>query len=109
MKRAIQSGVLVSSLLPEDVIQNLYEEHNQKLKRQQLRKRYGNRDGGNLNQQEDTEQYKQVIAQLYPETTVFFGHLAGFTKWSSSRSPLDVFLLLETLESSKIFHVFHRK
>ncbi|CAB9499300.1 Receptor-type guanylate cyclase gcy [Seminavis robusta] len=37
------------------------------------------------------------IADHYPETTVFFGDLVGFTKWSGSRTPHDVFVLLETL------------
>jgi class 3 adenylate cyclase len=37
------------------------------------------------------------IAELYPNTTVFFADIAGFTSWSSTRSPTDVFHLLETL------------
>ena len=37
------------------------------------------------------------IAQLYPECTVFFADLAGFTLWSSKRQPTEVFMLLETL------------
>jgi class 3 adenylate cyclase len=40
------------------------------------------------------------IADLYPETTVFFADIAGFTKWSSSRSPDQVFRMLETLYGS---------
>jgi class 3 adenylate cyclase len=37
------------------------------------------------------------IAELYPDTTVLFADIAGFTAWSSSRSPTQVFQLLETL------------
>jgi class 3 adenylate cyclase len=37
------------------------------------------------------------IAELYPETTVLFADLAGFTSWSSTRQPTQVFTLLETL------------
>lgn len=37
------------------------------------------------------------IASLYPDTTVMFADIAGFTQWSSSREPADVFTLLETL------------
>jgi len=40
------------------------------------------------------------LAQEYKETTIFFGDLAGFTKWSSTRSPEQVFELLETLYST---------
>lgn len=38
-----------------------------------------------------------IIADLYPETTIMFADLAGFTKWSSSKEPKEVFMLLETL------------
>jgi len=37
------------------------------------------------------------IAELYPECTVLFADIAGFTAWSSVRSPTEVFKLLETL------------
>lgn len=35
------------------------------------------------------------LAELYPDCTVFFADIAGFTAWSSSRTPSDVFVLLE--------------
>lgn len=37
------------------------------------------------------------IADLFPEATVGFADIAGFTSWSSERDPEDVFLLLEKL------------
>jgi class 3 adenylate cyclase len=37
------------------------------------------------------------IAQTYPETTVLFADIVGFTAWSSLRDPIQVFHLLETL------------
>jgi hypothetical protein len=37
------------------------------------------------------------IAELFPETTIMFADIAGFTAWSSSREPSHVFTLLETL------------
>ena len=37
------------------------------------------------------------IADLFPETTICFMDLAGFTRWSSAREPSQVFVLLETL------------
>jgi Adenylate and Guanylate cyclase catalytic domain len=39
------------------------------------------------------------VAEMYPETTVFFADIAGFTSWSSERSPVAVFTLLETIYS----------
>lgn len=38
-----------------------------------------------------------TIADLFPACTVFFGDIAGFTAWSSSREPSQVFLLLQTV------------
>lgn len=37
------------------------------------------------------------IADKFPAVTVLFADLAGFTKWSSTREPEHVFILLETL------------
>jgi len=37
------------------------------------------------------------IAAFYPETTVMFADIAGFTAWSSTREPFQVFQLLETI------------
>lgn len=37
------------------------------------------------------------IMDIYPEATVLFAGLAGFTSWSSGRDPVQVFELLETL------------
>lgn len=41
------------------------------------------------------------IADLFPETTIMFADIAGFTSWSSEREPCQVFTLLET-----IYHAF---
>lgn len=37
------------------------------------------------------------IADMFPETTILFADIAGFTAWSSDREPHEVFQLLETL------------
>jgi class 3 adenylate cyclase len=37
------------------------------------------------------------IADLFPETTIMFADIAGFTAWSSARQPSQVFTLLETI------------
>eukprot|EP00538_Stauroneis_constricta_P012478 CAMPEP_0119548166 /NCGR_PEP_ID=MMETSP1352-20130426/2141_1 /TAXON_ID=265584 /ORGANISM="Stauroneis constricta, Strain CCMP1120" /LENGTH=1235 /DNA_ID=CAMNT_0007593355 /DNA_START=105 /DNA_END=3812 /DNA_ORIENTATION=- len=37
------------------------------------------------------------IADLFPHTSVLFSDLVGFTSWSSTREPTEVFTLLETL------------
>ncbi|KAL7555815.1 hypothetical protein ACA910_012397 [Epithemia clementina (nom. ined.)] len=55
----------------------------------------------------------EPIAEQYLATTVMFADLAGFTRWSSSKTPTQVFQLLETLygafdrlaERRKVFKV----
>jgi class 3 adenylate cyclase len=37
------------------------------------------------------------IADLFPETTIMFADIAGFTAWSSTREPSAVFTLLEAI------------
>jgi hypothetical protein len=40
------------------------------------------------------------IADLWPDTTVCFCDCVGFTAWSSTREPAQIFLLLETIFSA---------
>ena len=46
---------------------------------------------------EHEEMEAMAIADLYPNCTVQFCDIVGFTKWSSTREPWEVFKLLETL------------
>jgi class 3 adenylate cyclase len=39
----------------------------------------------------------QPIADFFPHCTVMFADIAGFTAWSSTREPVQVFILLQTL------------
>lgn len=86
MKSAQQSGKLVHSLFPEAVRDQLYKEQEAKNKTATWQ---ASDHGGIAN--------KQAIAKEYPETTIFFADLVGFTKWSSTRTPAEVFQLLEAL------------
>jgi Adenylate and Guanylate cyclase catalytic domain len=45
----------------------------------------------------DKKHSSPPIADLFPDATVLFADLAGFTAWSSSRDPVQVFALLEVL------------
>lgn len=42
----------------------------------------------------------EPIADLFPDSSVMFADIAGFTAWSSEREPTQVFKLLETLYRS---------
>jgi Adenylate and Guanylate cyclase catalytic domain len=57
-----------------------------------------------LNRSENTNraemeqyQFEDPIADLFPETTIMFADISGFTAWSSEREPSQIFYLLETL------------
>ncbi|KAL7568291.1 hypothetical protein ACA910_022628 [Epithemia clementina (nom. ined.)] len=46
----------------------------------------------------DLEPYgSKPIADIFPETTILFADIVGFTAWSSTREPSQVFTLLETI------------
>lgn len=45
----------------------------------------------------DAEARDRPIADLFPETTILFADIAGFTAWSSVREPSQVFTLLEKI------------
>jgi hypothetical protein len=45
----------------------------------------------------DIASLEKPIADLYPDTTVYFADIAGFTSWSSQRDPEQVFTLLQAV------------
>lgn len=89
LRSAMQSGKLVSNLFPEDVRQRLYEEQEKNNKT--------NEDKANFHRMDSSLGGDEAIAQSHPNCTILFADIAGFTKWSSSRTPAEVFQLLETL------------
>lgn len=55
-------------------------------------------DGREAVDDDDEEMFKTApIADLFPSTTIMFADLKGFTAWSSTREPSQVFVLLETV------------
>jgi Adenylate and Guanylate cyclase catalytic domain len=87
MQTAEHSSAIVSSLFPSSVREQLYPvEH-------------GTATTDDMpSSGEDAAKFSgSAIAQAYPETTVLFADIAGFTAWSSSRQPTQVFQLLETI------------
>lgn len=57
-------------------------------------KNYLNESSGMLNIEENLG---RPIADLFPNTTVLFGDIVGFTSWCSQRDPEKVFTLLESI------------
>jgi class 3 adenylate cyclase len=52
------------------------------------------------NDYRDSFLHSRPIADLFLETTVLFADIAGFTAWSSTRQPSEVFTLLEAIFNS---------
>jgi len=52
---------------------------------------------GYLGTGQEDEDNNEPIADLFPYCTVMFADVAGFTAWSSTRAPEQVFVLLQTL------------
>lgn len=114
---AHRTNAIVSNLFPEEVHERLFgnDESNKTQPRRGRRSFLGTTAKLNLkslmpdtsgtasetdceeaeHQQEQTK--SKPIADLFPETTVMFCDISGFTAWSSVREPPQVFVLLETV------------
>jgi hypothetical protein len=93
LDRAVKSTSVVSSLFPENVRDRiLNEDENEK---KDIAKRMAFRQSAHNTAAQSVS--GPPIADKFPDATVFFGDLAGFTKWSSTREPEQVFQLLEAL------------
>lgn len=90
---AEKTHAIVATMFPKIVRERLFDETNNK-SRSGINKFVSQRSGHNLalTRPKDTP-----IADLFTNATVMFGDIAGFTAWSSTRQPTDVFILLETL------------
>ena len=59
------------------------------------------REFGNGDREEDDSDLDfltaEPIAELFPNCTVLFADISGFSAWSSEREPEQVFTLLETI------------
>jgi hypothetical protein len=108
MKSAAKSTAIITSLFPEHVARKLEEQLPEETQPKNRLKTFLN-DGkekslataevhGNAGAVVKTK--AKQIAELFPDTTVFFCDIVGFTAWSSVREPSHVFTLLETLYSS---------
>jgi class 3 adenylate cyclase len=95
MDRAMASGAIVSSLFPEKVRNQLYEENQEKAKQVANSKDFMNNGGAGGNDIKSS----RPIADLFENTTILFADLVGFTAWSSKRTPVEVFELLEAIYS----------
>ena len=87
LSTAVKSNAVISSLFPENVRERLMNEA-QKQQEGTLTKNIGK----NAESVSD-----KPIADFFPEVTIMFGDLVGFTAWSSTREPTQVFELLKSI------------
>ena len=87
---AMHSSAIISSLFPDSVRKRLFHSSSNPPDQQLVSERSNNTASTNLIE-------GSPIAQEYPDTTVIFADIVGFTAWSASRDPIQVFRLLETL------------
>jgi class 3 adenylate cyclase len=93
MDRAVASSAIVSSLFPSQVRDQIYQETAAEAKTLQE-----TADCTTDEERGDRPMGKgRPIAEVFEHTTVMFADIAGFTSWSASRNPVQVFELLETL------------
>jgi class 3 adenylate cyclase len=93
---------VVSSLFPAQVRDKIYEEREEKGKKHWSQQGAGDAKmnafvGG---EDEAGNRGSRPIAEKFENTTIMFADLAGFTQWSSTRSPEQVFELLEAFYSA---------
>jgi hypothetical protein len=94
---AVKANAIVTSLFPAEIRERLYE-HNEDMINKDL-----DSDGDSVDDVEegaapDVDTYDtKPIADLFPNTTVMFADIVGFTAWSSVREPCQVFTLLEAV------------
>jgi class 3 adenylate cyclase len=108
MESAIQANAIVTSLFPESIRSRLMGRiiprpgRGKKLEqvvapKQQLRTMLKGLHRRASEIQKAADSSSEPIADFFPDTTVIFADIAGFTAWSSEREPAQVFQLLETV------------
>jgi class 3 adenylate cyclase len=112
---AARANAILSTLFPKNIRDRLFAEKKKEEDKMASQKKSLLGLGGNkarlsnflteardLNTEEDADDddfmyTTKPIADLFPETTILFADISGFTAWSSTREPSQVFVLLETI------------
>ena len=98
MRTAEKSNAVVASLFPKTVRDRIMEEAtSSSMKKEEKKIGFSNKaDSLPLG----TDDRASIIADFFPEATIMFSDIKGFTAWCSTREPAQVFMLLESLYGS---------
>eukprot|EP00980_Cylindrotheca_fusiformis_P026482 scaffold16265_cov115-Cylindrotheca_fusiformis.AAC.1 len=96
MERIIKQDQIVSDVFPTAIRDRLYESGRKGSQDDALLNPLGG-GGGTAG---------SPLADLFPETTIVFADIAGFTAWASAREPAHVFILLETIYGAFDKHAY---
>ena len=97
MKKAREQTAVVSSLFPQAVREALPSILAKKDRETPNEKTFHASEHPTNGDIQYTMDDSVPVADLYPNCTVLFCDIAGFTSWSSAREPTAVFKLLETM------------
>ena len=109
LRSAIRTSNIVASLFPSNVRQRLLEQAEAEAEAEETAAR-GSSSAAFLPKRklqsflagdtEEDEVRSAPIADFFPEVTIMFADLVGFSAWCSMREPSQVFTLLETIFKS---------
>jgi class 3 adenylate cyclase len=98
IEKAAQSTAIVSSLFPKQVCDRLLAEDEQLKGTAKIGFSTKNNINSFLSNRSEGQVTKKTnFAELFPNCTVLFADISGFTAWSSTREPNLVFELLQTV------------
>eukprot|EP00980_Cylindrotheca_fusiformis_P023089 scaffold10105_cov129-Cylindrotheca_fusiformis.AAC.2 len=94
MDRINKQDMIVANVFPSAIRHRLYQAQGNALQQSQMVGASTNSVGS---KKESGEMGAAPLADLFPNTSVIFADMAGFTAWSSAREPQQVFILLENI------------
>ena len=106
MAAANRSNAIVSSFFPKGIRDRVLNDRNEQQEDSPLWSGFSRAPRAQIKSYLDDEQSgdtfvhlsgSKPLAELFPDVTIMFGDIAGFTAWSSVREPAQVFMLLESV------------
>eukprot|EP00980_Cylindrotheca_fusiformis_P007408 scaffold1528_cov122-Cylindrotheca_fusiformis.AAC.1 len=94
MDRINKQDMIVANVFPSAIRDRLYQAQGNALQQSQIVENSTNSVGSD---NETGTMGAAPLADIFPNTSLVFADIAGFTAWSSAREPQQVFILLENI------------